>query len=557
MRYKQNSMPQYLPYSETVLKGIRTLREDDFLCDFTLIADGISFKVHRVLMAAVSDYFTAVFRSGMKETIKSTMHLKGVSADGLKGVLDFIYSGNLSVDAEIVLEVLDTAIHLQVAPAIEGCTCFFIQNLSLENIKDMQAIADTYQLQDLKNACHNFLVRNFTKFANTEYFKNLPVSEAVKLVRDNSIRCKSEYKIFKLVWGWMKHNKEDRAGLASNFLKHLRLPFMKEAELKELESLPFIQKNKHCRNYLEKARYFKEHPEKQAILEHPTFTVRSEEYVVAFGCGKASMHCCVLFDGEWCPMDRALGQPRPFTNAAAKVVNNFLYVCGGQKHITASCCSFNPYLGKWKTIAPMCLPRRNFTLASVGFNLYAIGGISRDSSLIEHVTDSVEVYSIEHNTWTPTTPLDIKVADLTSCTWKGKIYIAGGIDETCYHLKDFKVFDPETEVWTKKSDIPAIKFRPAMFATDNQIYLVDTYRSDGTNPQLEQYDLRSDQWSRITLTDVCFSRCFSAALVNNWIHFVGCNDVDDGASKRCNVKTGQVENINLQCCALLGMYPLF
>ncbi len=41
--------------------GLKRLRQDDILCDITLEAEGKTFKAHRVVLAAVSTYFEAMF----------------------------------------------------------------------------------------------------------------------------------------------------------------------------------------------------------------------------------------------------------------------------------------------------------------------------------------------------------------------------------------------------------------------------------------------------------------------------------------------------------------
>ena len=482
----------------------------------------------------------------MLETVNNTMELKAVSCTGLRGVLDFIYSGDLHLDQDNVMEVLSTASHLQVVPVIQHCSQFFITNLSLDNIKTMQVIAEIYHLKDLKEASQQFILKNFAKFAKTDYYKQLPLSEICKLLKDNNLRVHSELKVFKYVAEWVLYSRKNRESLASNLLKNIRLPYLTKDELESLLKYPFVKANRHCQSLIEKVIQFKEHPSEQIFHSTSYTQVRSEPYLLSFGCSDVAMHCCILYHGNWYPLDRAMGQPRPFIGAAALVLNNFIFVCGGQVagNVTDHCHCFNPITCKWTNLNQMLLPRRNFAIASVGFTIYAIGGISTDNIS----TNTVEAYSVADDKWTkmPSLP-DIALADMSACSWKNKIFVAAGVDENCIHTKEFRCLDLDQNVpepkWIKKASLLQIKFRPAMSTTQDHIYLVDLYRTEGSLAHLNQYHVTTDQWSSIELSNIRFSRSFSAVMINDWIYFVGRNDVDDGPSKKYNVITQNMEDI--------------
>ena len=482
----------------------------------------------------------------MLETVSNSMELKGVSFIGLRGVVDFIYSGDLHLDQDNVMEVLTAASHLQVLPVIQHCSQFFISNLSLDNIKTMQVIAETYHLKDLKEASQQFVLKNFAKFAKTDYYKQLPLSEICKLLKDNNLRVHSELKVFKYVAEWVLYSRKNRESLASNLLRNIRLPYLTQEELESLLKYPFVKANRHCQSLIQKVIQYKEHPNDQIFHTASYTQVRSEPYLLSFGCSDVAMHSCILYHGNWYPLDRAMGQPRPFTGAAAVVLNNFIFVCGGQiaGTVTDHCHRFNPITCKWTNLKQMLLPRRNFAIAVVGFTIYAIGGVSNGSIS----TNTVEAYSVEDDKWTkaPSLP-DNALADISACSWKNKVFVAAGVDENCIHSKEFRCLDldenkPEHIKWIKRSNLLQIKFRPAMFPTEDHIYLVDLYRTEGSPANLNQYEVTNDQWTSIELSNLHFTRCFSAVMISDWIYFVGRNDVDDGPSKKYNVVTKKLED---------------
>ena len=111
-------------YSELLLSKCDQFREQDEFIDVRLKVGEEVFSAHRVVLAASSDYFHAMFAHGMKEANQDVIELKdeNISAATLKNVLDSIYSGNFTaVNDENVFEVLVAADHLQVTSVVQQC----------------------------------------------------------------------------------------------------------------------------------------------------------------------------------------------------------------------------------------------------------------------------------------------------------------------------------------------------------------------------------------------------------------------------------------------------
>ena len=78
-----------------LISGLQEFYKQDTFCDYVLIADGEEMNVHRVVLASCSDYFKVMLTGEMKESREGRVELKGVSASGLKVVVDFAYTGKL------------------------------------------------------------------------------------------------------------------------------------------------------------------------------------------------------------------------------------------------------------------------------------------------------------------------------------------------------------------------------------------------------------------------------------------------------------------------------
>lgn len=79
---------------EKIVMGLDDLRRKSLLCDYTLKADDESFAVHKIVMVACSDYFQAMLTSNIKECKEKTVELKGITANGLRIIVDFAYTGH-------------------------------------------------------------------------------------------------------------------------------------------------------------------------------------------------------------------------------------------------------------------------------------------------------------------------------------------------------------------------------------------------------------------------------------------------------------------------------
>ncbi|GBP74225.1 Actin-binding protein IPP [Eumeta japonica] len=78
-------------YSKTAVAKFEEFRQNDKFCDVSLCSQNIVVKAHRVVLAAVSPYFEAMFTSGLRESNEKFVHLPGIHPDVLPLLVDFIY----------------------------------------------------------------------------------------------------------------------------------------------------------------------------------------------------------------------------------------------------------------------------------------------------------------------------------------------------------------------------------------------------------------------------------------------------------------------------------
>lgn len=82
------------------------------------------FQAHRVVLASCSDYFRAMFTDAMRESRQSEICLNGVSAAGMRLLLDYAYTSRLALNLANIQDVLSAASHIQVVAVVEACSTY-------------------------------------------------------------------------------------------------------------------------------------------------------------------------------------------------------------------------------------------------------------------------------------------------------------------------------------------------------------------------------------------------------------------------------------------------
>ena len=242
-------------HSEILLSKCAQFREQGEFIDVGLKVSEEVFSAHRIVLAASSDYFHAMFAHGMKESNQEVIELKdeSISAAALKIVLDSIYSGDLQVNDENIFEVLVAADHLQVTSVVQQC-CDYLQTQFVDQLRfDVQtfcrvsAIADRHGLKDLQEATQTKMAYIYKESCESEEFlSHVDADQYTRLLSRDDLSAPSETFVFKSVMLWIKHKKEERISFAAKVIGAVRLglvdirELIEELHTEEMQRMPEI-----------------------------------------------------------------------------------------------------------------------------------------------------------------------------------------------------------------------------------------------------------------------------------------------------------------------------
>jgi len=166
----------------------------------------------------------------------------------------------------------------------------------------------------------------------------------------------------------------------------------------------------------------------------------------------------------------------------------------------------------------MLTPRGAFSTSVVNGKIYAIGGWNAVPGGGVNFS-VVEEYDPVTDTWTKKTDMPTARGWLSASALNGKIYVFGG--ENGSRLSTVEEYDPKTDKWTKKADMPTARNALSTGTVDGKIYSVGGVSAAGTELRLvEEYDPITDTWIR--KADMLFARdAPSTSVIGGKIYAIG------------------------------------
>ena len=74
--------------------------------DTVLVAEGRQFPTHKLVLCSCSSYFDRMFQTGFLEQDSGTVVLKDFDAETLGLLLDFMYTGTITINEDNVQDIL-------------------------------------------------------------------------------------------------------------------------------------------------------------------------------------------------------------------------------------------------------------------------------------------------------------------------------------------------------------------------------------------------------------------------------------------------------------------
>ena len=463
-----------LQYSQELVERLDILRRNESFCDVKVAVKDKDFNVHKAVLAAASPFFLTLLVSDMRESKEQMIkiELAEATASVMEDVLQYVYTGNVSVTEESAHNLIATADYL-LLPGLKTMACNFLEgNLTVENCIFNYYFADKYQCVELREGAREVMNLNFTAVMETEDFLSLNMKQVMEWVSSDDITVNAEQEVFKGIVKWVSHNKSEREVDFPILLQKVRLVSIShDFLLNKLVKEDLVAKNTLCLNF---------------VLEGLRLMVSTSD-------------------------EQVIKKPRK----CLETHTNAIFVCGGRR----SLCYF-PKQNVWYKLSNMLRGHNcEQTPSQCRGKIY----IPCETSDELDVSELMECYTPATNSWGL---LEVEPGFTSTIVFKGDLYAIHVCEILFGNSLGLEIhkYDSENNCSNELEEPPTACYKSCLVADEQHIYviggLVKFYGGESLTSKTLRFDPCANEWEEVASINEARYAAFGAAM-NGKVYVAG------------------------------------
>lgn len=527
------------------------LRQEGTLTDVTLTACDANVQAHKLVLMAASDYFRTMFKACYTEANSDHLSLPGVDPSLLAILVDYFYTGCITVTEDNVLGLLEASSLLLLPDLVQACGQFLSDHLDVSNCLRIRAIATAWDyggLDWLAMAASRFVQLNFeqvwrspefighlddgscddaSSFTTEPMLPLLNAKQLANLLRADDLCVDSEESVFYCVERWAKGNKCSRDEVCdasgggnswcsdSDGVTNSITPALPQEEV-------LTEDEKHMILLWDTVRFplLPDTFRHNVVLSSPFMStiVKTDSYQMAKSVAGAQSstqpnwnrsvrrrglnmdlvvaHCdgsdiLEVFNTDHEDVWQALCKlPSNCPRDAVAIAGHRskVYLVGGTSGCT--CHIYDLATSEWTVGPSMQEPRWHHGLVRLGDMLYAVGGCGQQNSM-----EAICLSDLESG-WAARPPMNVRRYLPGVATLAGAIYVVGGADNEWSAQSTVECFDPGAHEWLRLANMNCPRAQPAVCALNGLLYVMGGRNSKKVElKSVECYNPSTNMWT--------------------------------------------------------------
>ncbi|XP_029936729.1 kelch-like protein 23 isoform X2 [Myripristis murdjan] len=497
-----------------VLDALRQFYIGGLFTDVTLkCGSGQVFHCHKAVLSARSPYFKIMFTADMRERSKSVIKLTGIDCDVLGVLVNYMYSARVCITESNVQSLLEAADLLQLNSVKQACEEFLVRFLDVDNCLGMHAFAQLHVCPALEREARRVMLSRFMELIQEEEFLELDREKMQSVLAAQSLAVWKDEVLIDAVAKWVTHDFDNRVYHVSDLLHSIHF------DLDEIYFKTAVDVYRQCL-------LSREGKIKSTIIQ--ALRTNCKEMSVSGRKLSSSMYIIGGYYWQplpevhiWDPMSDSWLQGKDMPDHtresySVSLLGANIYVTGGYTTNTVEAVDtvsvYNCDYDEWTEGCPMITARYYHCSVALHGCIYAIGGYRGGAP-----ESKTEFYDPLKKKWFPVASMIQGVGNATACVMEDKIYVTGGhygYRGSCTYEK-IQVYSSDINEWSIVTVSPHPEYGLCSVSLDNKLYLVG-----GQTTIADCYDTERNEWRSTSVMKERRMEC-GAVVINGCIYVTG------------------------------------
>ena len=496
-------------YADSVLASLADQQEHQSLTDFILRVGDREIHAHKCILKISSEYFRAMFDSGMTELNTGEVNLDIFDFDAVKSVIDYMYGRAIQVDTDNLFPVLSVTEHFLLEELKERLTKIIVEHLKPDNCIFWLEVADRLTINELKKISREMIRIEFNEVAFSDDFVNLP-SESVVVCIEHDIPLNADT-VLKACLNWTMVDVDNRKKDFDTLAEHIDFSLCSPEYLKYVHRSYQYSRVLHeniasqLSSDVSRMTVSKDHvPVKESILMcsgHDMNTYKRNSFVYEINLSTNDTHQVAELP-SWCTtsMPALCSTPQgifgaggqPLVDRAPKTglasfwsYDEYPDVDLAPNTGSTSCWLYDKYRRQVESLPSLSVPVYGAGAVCLDNKVYVIGGHSNTS-------DAVDIFNMVTHEWLSGPKLLHQVHFPKVAAVGHNIYVFHNTS-TDYHATDeilLQYLDTRTNIWHEKTPLPPeMTCASSMVAMGDNLYILAS--------RCHKYSPISDSWTSL------------------------------------------------------------
>lgn len=240
-------------YQQTLLQdGLCDLLETDKFVDCILKIEDKEFPCHRLVLAASSPFFKAMFLSDLEESKKREIVLRDVEPGIMGMILRYLYTSDIDLTEQNVQDIFIVANMYQIPSIFSVCVSYLQEKMVLGNCLAIFRLGLLLDCSRLVLAARDFICERYQVVSRDQDFLQLGPSELALVITSDALNIVQEELVFETLMDWVKHDETNRVRELPELLHCIRFRLIPLDYFKEkVERHQYLRFNQDVKKDLE------------------------------------------------------------------------------------------------------------------------------------------------------------------------------------------------------------------------------------------------------------------------------------------------------------------